>query len=59
METVSMKTVLKPFKMKLNKKLTILLKKSMENAPVAPIEQLKKEAEEFEQMMLKRRNSIG
>ncbi len=55
-----MRTVIKPFKMKkLNKKLTALLKQSLENAPVAPIEQLKQEAAEFEEMMLKKRNSIG
>ena len=57
---VIMRTVIKPFKMKkLNKKLTALLKQSLENAPVAPIEQLKQEAAEFEEMMLKKRNSIG
>ena len=43
---------------KLNKRLTILLKESLEDAPVAPIEELKKEAAEFEKMMLRRRNSI-
>ncbi len=54
-----MRVVIKPFKMKkLNKRLTNLLKKSLENAPAAPIEQLKRESAEFEKMMLKRRNSI-
>lgn len=54
-----MRTVIKPFKMKkLNKRLTLLLKQSLDNAPVAPLEQLKQEAVEFEKMMLKRRNSI-
>ena len=54
-----MKAILKPFKMKkLNKKLSILLKHSLDNAPVAPIEKLKKEASDFEQMMLKRYNKI-
>ena len=45
-----LRTVFKPYKMKkLNKKLTNLLKESLEDAPpVAPIEELKKEAAEFE-----------
>lgn len=60
METMYLRTVFKPYKMKkLNKKLTNLLKESLEDAsPVAPIEELKKEAAEFEKMMLRRRNSI-
>ena len=54
-----MRAVMKPFKMKkLNKQLTILLKKSLENASVAPVKQLKEEAVEFEKVMLKRRNSM-
>lgn len=54
-----MRTVFRPFIIKrLNKRLTILLKESLEDAPVAPIAQLKKEAAEFEEMMLRRRNSI-
>ena len=60
MEVLKMRTVIKPFKMKkLNKRLTLLLKQSLDNAPVAPLEQLRQEAAEFEKMMLKRRNSIG
>lgn len=59
METMYLRTVFKPFKMKkLNKRLTILLKESLKDAPAAPIKQLKKEAAEFEKMMLRRRNSI-
>lgn len=59
MEVLKMRTVIKPFKMKkLNKRLTLLLKQSLDNAPVAPLEQLKQEAAEFEKMMLNRRNSV-
>ena len=51
-----MRTVFKPFRIKkLNRRLTLLLKKSFENPPVAPVEKLKKEAAEFEKMMRFRR----
>lgn len=51
-----MRTVYKPFRIKkLNRRLTLLLKKSFENPPVAPVEKLKKEAAEFEKMMRFRR----
>ena len=51
-----MRTVYKPFRIKkLNERLTILLKQSLENPPVAPVEELRREAEEFENMMRFRR----
>ena len=45
-----------PFRMKkLNKKLTLLLEKSLEELPPTPIERLEREAVEFEKLMLQRR----
>lgn len=54
-----MRAVYRPFRIKkLNKRLTLLLKEALENAPVAPVKELQKEAAEFEEMMLFRRMNV-
>ena len=55
---MKMKPVLKPYRAKrVSRKTYRELREFFENAPSAPVEQLKREAAEFEKMMLARRAS--
>lgn len=58
MEAMLMFSKIKPFKTKkMNKRMTRRAIEALKNAPSAPIEQLRKEAVEFERLVINRRTA--